>query len=412
MRMDPSPTTQPDLRTGRTGYRAAALAIAAATLAVLIGFASPDRAPAVTQSEARQELGEISGSIAGLRAQVAEDNRRIDGLIGTLSALRAEAARLTAELARRQARLDRLEAALERERERLQVVRERLKRALAVLRRQLVSLYVAGPPTVAEFVFASEDFSGLVTNSTYAQSIQDRDEDVIARVEALRDEVRALVEKMEERKGELVELRNAIVDEERRARQARDEVEAQRAEFLAARETREARIEALEARAGSLEDSLPDLTSDPASSSAGSFPAPVPGQVAVLQSNGLAAPPAGAPDVVKRVIQAANAIADRPYVWGGGHGSFESSGYDCSGAVSYALHGGGLISSPLDSTGLTTWGEPGEGNWISVYGNSGHVYMVVAGLRWDTSDTGGTGPSWHTSMRSSAGFIPRHPAGL
>ena len=392
--------------------RGAALIGLGVLLGALAVFGSVDPAPAVTQSEARQELGEISGSIAGLKAQVAEDNRRIDGLIGTLSALRVQAARLTAELERRQARLDRLEAALERERERLRIVRKRLERALAVLRRQLVSLYVAGPPTVAEFVFASEDFSGLVTNSTYAQSIQDRDEDVIARVEALRNEVRALVEKMEERRGTLVELRNAIVDEERRAREARDEVEARRAEFIAARETREARIQALEARAGSLEDSLPDLTSDPASSSAGSFPAPVPGQRAVLQSNGLAAPPAGAPDVVKRVIQAANAIADRPYVWGGGHGSFESSGYDCSGAVSYALHGGGLISSPLDSTGLTTWGEPGEGNWISVYGNAGHVYMVVAGLRWDTSDTGGTGPSWHTSMRSSAGFIPRHPAGL
>ncbi len=315
----------------------------AALLACLIGLAVPDPVPAVTQSEARQELGEIASSISGLKAQVAEDNRRIDGLIGTLSGLRAEADRLTSELRRRQARLDRLEAALERERERLRVVRERLRRALAVLKRQLVSLYVAGPPTVAEFVFASEDFSGLVTNSTYAESIQDRDEDVIARVEALRNEVRALVGEMEERKGELLELRDAIVDEERRARQARDEVEARRAEFIAARQTREARIQALEARAGSLEDSLPDLTSDPASSSAGSFPAPVPGQTAVLQSNGYAAPPAGAPDVVKRVIQAANAIADRPYVWGGGHGSFESSGYDCSGAVSYALHGGRMV---------------------------------------------------------------------
>lgn len=388
------------------------LCLLLALLAFLVAVGAPERAPAITQSEARQELGEISGSISGLKAQVAEDNRRIDSLIGTLSALRARAAELTAELERRQARLDRLEAALERQRERLQAVRKRLQRALAVLREQLVSLYVAGPPTVSEFVFAAEDFSGLVTNSTYAQSIQDRDEDVIARVEALRNEIRSLVEQMRERKVELVALRNAIIDEERRARVARDEVEAQRAEFIAARETREARIQALEARAGSLEDSLPDLTSDPASSSAGSFPAPVSGQTAVLQSNGQAAPPAGAPPAVQQVIQAANAIAHLPYVWGGGHGSFESSGYDCSGAVSYALHGGGLISSPLDSTGLTTWGEPGEGNWISVYGNSGHVYMVVAGLRWDTSDTGGTGPSWHTSMRSSAGFIPRHPSGL
>lgn len=392
--------------------RPAVFGLLLALLAFLVAVGTPERAPAITQSEARQELGEISGSISGLKAQVAEDNRRIDSLIGTLSALRAKAAALTAELERRQARLDRLEAALERERKRLQVVRKRLQRALSVLRKQLVSLYVAGPPTVSEFVFAAEDFSGLVTNSTYAQSIQDRDEDVIARVEALRNEIRSLVEQMRERKVELVALRNAIVDEERQARAARDEVEAQRAEFIAARETREARIQALEARAGSLEDSLPDLTSDPASSSAGSFPAPVSGQTAVLQSNGQAAPPAGAPPAVQQVIQAANAIAHLPYVWGGGHGSFESSGYDCSGAVSYALHGGGLISSPLDSTGLTTWGEPGEGNWISVYGNSGHVYMVVAGLRWDTSDTGGTGPSWHSSMRSSAGFIPRHPSGL
>ena len=412
MQIRRAPTEKPVPAAANPFRRAITLGLLGALLAGLVAFTTADRATAVTQSEARQELGEISGSIEGLKAQVAQDNRRIDSLIGTLSGLRAEAAALTAELQRRQARLDRLEAALERERERLAVVRERLKRALAVLKRQLVSLYVAGPPTVAEFVFASEDFSGLVTNSTYAQSIQDRDEDVIARVESLRNEIRALVDRMKTRKVELVKLRNAIVDEERRAREARDEVEAQRADFLAAREAREARIAALEARAGSLEESLPNLTSDPASSSAGSFPAPVPGQVAVLQSNGLAAPPAGAPDVVKQVIQAANAIADRPYVWGGGHGSFESSGYDCSGAVSYALHGGGLISSPLDSTGLTTWGEPGEGNWISVYGNSGHVYMVVAGLRWDTSDTGGTGPSWHSSMRSSSGFIPRHPAGL
>jgi len=392
--------------------RPAVLGLLLALLAFLVAVGAPERAQAITQSEARQELGEISGSISGLKAQVAEDNRRIDSLIGTLSALRARAAELTAELERRQARLDRLEAALERQRERLQAVRKRLQRALAVLREQLVSLYVAGPPTVSEFVFAAEDFSGLVTNSTYAQSIQDRDEDVIARVEALRNEIRSLVEQMRERKVELVELRNAIVDEERRARVARDEVEAQRAEFIAARETREARIQELETRAGSLEDSLPDLTSDPASSSAGSFPAPVSGQSAVLQSNGQAAPPAGAPPAVQQVIQAANAIANMPYLWGGGHGSFESSGYDCSGAVSYALHGGGLLTSPLDSTGLTTWGEPGEGNWISVYGNSGHVYMVVAGLRWDTSGTGGSGPRWQTAMRSSAGFIPRHPAGL
>ena len=126
---------------------------------------------------------------------------------------------------------------------------------------------------------------------------------------------------------------------------------------------------------------------------------------------GQAAAPASAPAAVKAVIAAANSIATTPYVWGGGHGSFNSSGYDCSGAVSFALNGGGFLSSPLDSTGLATWGVPGAGSWITVYANSGHACAVIAGLRWDTSGTSRAGPRWHTDMASTAGFIARHPSG-
>ena len=115
---------------------------------------------------------------------------------------------------------------------------------------------------------------------------------------------------------------------------------------------------------------------------------------------------------MQAAIAAANQIATTPYIWGGGHGSFDSPGYDCSGAVSFALHGGGFLDSPLDSTGLEFWGEPGAGSWITVYANSGHAYAVIAGLRWDTSgDSVGTGPRWHTDMASTAGFIARHPSG-
>ena len=115
---------------------------------------------------------------------------------------------------------------------------------------------------------------------------------------------------------------------------------------------------------------------------------------------------------MKAAIAAANSIATTPYIWGGGHGSFSSPGYDCSGAVSFALNGGGFLSSPLDSTGLETWGSPGAGSWITVYANSGHAFAVIAGLRWDTSgDTSGSGPRWHTDMASTAGFIARHPSG-
>ncbi|MCB0827528.1 MAG: hypothetical protein KDB62_01800 [Solirubrobacterales bacterium] len=110
------------------------------------------------------------------------------------------------------------------------------------------------------------------------------------------------------------------------------------------------------------------------------------------------------------MIRWANRIRNKPYVYGGGHASFNSSGYDCSGAVSYALRGGRFVSSPLASTGYMSWKKRGKGKWITVYSNPGHAYMVVAGLRFDTSMTPGDGPGWSTSMRSTPGsFTARHP---
>jgi peptidoglycan hydrolase-like protein with peptidoglycan-binding domain len=116
--------------------------------------------------------------------------------------------------------------------------------------------------------------------------------------------------------------------------------------------------------------------------------------------------------VVARVIAAANEIATRPYVYGGGHGSFQSSGYDCSGSVSYALHGGGLLSSPEDSSALESYGEPGTGSHITIYANAGHAFMVIDGRRFDTVAQQEGGSRWSSSMTSTAGYVARHPAGL
>jgi hypothetical protein len=137
-----------------------------------------------------------------------------------------------------------------------------------------------------------------------------------------------------------------------------------------------------------------------------------PGASSVLTPDGLAAAPSSAPAAVKAVIAAANSIADTPYVWGGGHGSWYSYGYDCSGAVSFALYGGGLLDTPLTSGSLESYGEPGPGKWITIYANATHTYMEVAGLRWDTvGDAEGTGPRWHTEPPYPEGFVVRHPPG-
>ncbi|MEA2220087.1 MAG: hypothetical protein QOJ35_2713 [Solirubrobacteraceae bacterium] len=118
------------------------------------------------------------------------------------------------------------------------------------------------------------------------------------------------------------------------------------------------------------------------------------------------------PPTVRRVIAAGDRIARAPYVYGGGHGSWDAGGYDCSGSVSYALHGGGLLDVALDSGQLMRWGEPGPGRWITIYASPGHAFMVVAGRRFDTSGRGQTGSRWQTAMRDASGYVVRHPAGL
>jgi hypothetical protein len=132
-----------------------------------------------------------------------------------------------------------------------------------------------------------------------------------------------------------------------------------------------------------------------------------------LLPNGMLIPPKSAPARVKAVIAAANKIRTKPYIWGGGHARWWDKGYDCSGSVSYALHGGKFLESPLPSGPMENWGLEGEGRWLTVYSNSGHAYAVIAGYRWDTSgNSGETGPRWHEDLRDNSGFVPRHPAGF
>jgi hypothetical protein len=136
-----------------------------------------------------------------------------------------------------------------------------------------------------------------------------------------------------------------------------------------------------------------------------------PGATAILLTGVALAPPM-APEQVQGAINAANTIVGRPYVWGGGHASFYDDSYDCSGAVSFALFGGGLIPRPLTSGDLMRWGAPGRGKWITVYANPSHTFVEIAGLRFDTVGAEqGTGPRWHLATVSTDGYVARHPPG-
>jgi hypothetical protein len=133
---------------------------------------------------------------------------------------------------------------------------------------------------------------------------------------------------------------------------------------------------------------------------------------AIALGNGVALPPLEAPEAVKQIIEAGNGIARTPYIWGGGHGKWQDTGYDCSGSVSFALAAAGLLSEPMASGPLMSWGEAGKGKWVTIYANAGHVFLEVAGIRFDTSAQRVTGSRWINEGRSTAGFVARHPAGL
>src|SRR5687768_1272411 len=149
-----------------------------------------------------------------------------------------------------------------------------------------------------------------------------------------------------------------------------------------------------------------------ASAAAPTEPQAPAGDKAYLTSDGVAVAPDSAPDEVKAIIEAGNAIATKPYKYGGGHGRWNDSGYDCSGSVSYVLHAAGLLNRALDSTDFMSWGEAGRGTWVTIRTNPSHAYMIVAGLRFDTSARKQTGNRWSEQMRSARGYRGRHPEGL
>jgi hypothetical protein len=133
---------------------------------------------------------------------------------------------------------------------------------------------------------------------------------------------------------------------------------------------------------------------------------------AEVLKNGVALPPLEAPAEVRAIFEAGNVIARSPYKWGGGHGKWQDNGYDCSGSVSYALAAAGLLDGPMASGPFMRWGKPGKGKWITIYTNPGHMFMVVAGVRFDTVARGQTGSRWINSMTDTSGYVARHPEGF
>ncbi len=411
----------PSFNTSTGAARRRALLLAALILAALCACAASwaSDAPAKTPQEklesTRDKLEGVQSQQSELAATIAEQNKAIDSMIGEVSALRQKQAAVEAELAQKEEQLEAATVALEKEEAHLERVRAQLQRALGVLRERLVAIYESGSPDVVNAILESENWDQMSAQTEYLNRIQSYDDSIVERVTTLREKVAGAVESLSEKRAEIESERNAVAAMEKEVAAARAEAEHRFAELKAAQAQRREALEGLESREEALSNNLSSISNQIASeggdATTGEVPAPLnPGQEAQVINESEASAPSSAPQAVKDAISAANSIATTPYIWGGGHGSFESSGYDCSGAVSFALHGGGFLESPLDSTGLETWGEAGPGTWITVYANAEHAWMVIAGVAFDT--VGGPGPRWHNPwVDSPEGFVVRHPAG-
>jgi peptidoglycan hydrolase CwlO-like protein len=354
--------------------------------------------PASKIAQKQDELSRIQSTSGSLESQIDAMNQRVDQLIGEESRLRQAEAAAQAQLDQKQAELDKATAELNAEKAELRRVRAKLQEAVGALEQLLVEMYKANDPDLTAVIMRSASWSDLLTRTEYINHIHDYDNEVVGRVRGLRDQITALVNQLQATHDRIQAARDAVAAKEREIAGQHAQIQSQQAQLVSERNARQGALDALLAKERQIQLDVSNI--------------PAPAGRATIDSNGDAIPPSNAPLAVRGAIEAANQIDDLPYIWGGGHGSFTSSGYDCSGAVSFALHGGGLLSSPLDSTGFEVWGEPGAGNWITVFANSGHAWAMIAGLRWDTAGNGSDGPRWSTELNeNTADFVARHPSG-
>jgi cell wall-associated NlpC family hydrolase len=364
---------------------------------LLAALAGAGALPASTAGQASLESEQAAAE--RLRDAVAAESARIAATRDGLADAERRLAALDARVERREAELQDTQEDLIHERIRLTTLQRREAAAKRELAANLVDTYKSGRPQLVTIVFSSTSFGDLFDRLEFLKRESESNAKIVERTRVAKAETAEQAANLERLRTRYSQLAKAAVAD-------RDEANVVRNALLDRQAAQLARLSGAQNRLAAVRGRIRRIQREQAAAARRAASA-----LSATQEAPPAPPPGGGGDVVGRVIAAANEIATTPYVWGGGHGG-ASGGYDCSGSISYALAAGGLLSSPLDSTGFMSWGEPGPGRRITVYANSGHAFMIVDGRRFDTSALSGGGTRWTSAGRSTAGFVARHPPGL
>ncbi|MGZ6597193.1 MAG: hypothetical protein ACXVFH_17720 [Solirubrobacteraceae bacterium] len=368
-----------------------------------------------SSGDLRSQISANKSAAASLRQEIAADSARIRTTTGGLNEAHARLVALQRDLDTHEAQLRSVQTALVTARDRLVYLENRLHQATQALAANLVANYEGSRPDLVTVILDSRGFSDLLEQVSFMQRVGKQDAQIVANTRTARSDVSREANRLATLEQRDRVLTGQILAQRNHVAALQVALQARQLSALGARSRASSKLGDVNGRLHTLEAKLAAQAAAAAraavTASSGTTGSTQVGGLAI-NTGGMVQPPPGAPAAVAQVIAAGNAIATLPYVWGGGHGSFHASGYDCSGSVSYALAAAGLLSSPLDSTGFESWGEPGPGKWITVYANAGHAFMVVAGWRFDTVALAEGGTRWSQTMTSTAGFVARHPAGL
>ena len=368
---------------------------------------------APSSGDLQSQITSTRSAAASLRSEIAADSRQIAGTSNGVANAEARLATVQERLNARVAELKSVQAQLLAARDHLVDLENRLHLATTALSTNLVSSYESGQPNIVSVILSSKGFSDLLNQMGFMSRVAHQDADIVKFTRTARAEVSRQATALEGLEARDRTLASQILTQRNQAAALRSALLRRQIAEETARANTTARYNAVKGHLGSLQAQLNAMekrAAEAATRAAATGNANV-GGIAV-NTGGMVQPPAGAPEAVRQVIAAGNAIATLPYIYGGGHASFHADGYDCSGSVSYALAAAGLVSSPMVSGDFESWGEAGPGKWITIYANAGHVWMEVAGWRFDTVALAEIGTRWARGGGEFSGFVVRHPAGL
>jgi cell wall-associated NlpC family hydrolase len=383
----------------------------AAALAVVVALLA-SQLTAASSGDLQSQISTGQSAAAALRATIAADSAEIRLTAGGLQSAESRLSRLQIELQARQQELRRVQNALLIARNHLVDLENRLHRAAQALSANLVARYENDPPSLMTVILQAHGFTQLLEQVSFLQKIGHQDGQVIEITRAARAAVRREVTHLASLESRDRTLTDQVLSQRNQVAALQAALLARQIAQIHARSRNAAKLSSLNAHLQKLEaKAAAEAARAAAAARALDAAGTRVGGIAV-DTGGMVQAPAGAPAAVAQVIAAGNAIATLPYIYGGGHGSFHADGYDCSGSVSYALAAAGLISSPMVSGDFESYGDPGPGRWITIYANAGHVWMQVAGWRFDTVAQAVSGTRWAQGGGEYAGFVVRHPPGL